>query len=584
MHKLDNVKTKTRVSLLWLVLLLVSLSASSLLIASPVTASAASETEGNDDSSPAKSYSRWLAENQFGAEDGLGGWSSWGHDLLNSRFQPFAGQLKASNVNGLQLKWAFVFPGTTSASSQPIVVGDTLYVGSWNAHFYALSARTGQLKWDYDTTRFTGPLPTGVTNAVRDGAAIDAQRVYFGDTLGNLYALNARTGQPVWVKKDTSHPTARITAAPVVWGGRVYIGISSLESSYALDPTYPCCTFRGSEVALDARTGAEIWRYYTIKDAPRQTGVNSIGTPVYGPSGAAVWSSPAIDPVNGVLYLGSGNNYTQPASDHSDSLIALDLKTGQERWHNQLTPNDSWNLACNPEVYGLPAGAGPNCPSPSGLDYDVSSSPNLFVAPDPQHAGRLRLLVGAGQKSGIYHALDARTGQVVWQRQLSVGNAGGQAGILWGTSWDGQRLYVGTYQAKPGSLSALDPATGQVLWNTPSPADGCTTGGAVGDPFCKQALGGDPTNIPGVVFQGSWDGKFRAQSAATGTTLWQYDTRQSVVGTNGLRGQGGSIAAAGASVTSNGMVYINSGYQPAPVPAAGMAGNVLLAFGLGADH
>jgi polyvinyl alcohol dehydrogenase (cytochrome) len=502
-------------------------------------------------------------------------WASWGHDVINSRFNPLANDIRPNNLDKLKLKWSFVFPDTHAASSQPAVVDNTLYVGSWNAKFYALNAKTGQLKWTYDTASFTGPLPAGTTNAVRMGPAVSQGRVYMGDLLGNFYALNARTGALIWAKKLDPHPTARITGSPVVWNDRVYIGVSSVEPGIALDPTYPCCTFRGSLVALNGKNGNEIWRYYPVSQTPVQTGVNAIGKPQYGPNGGAVWSTPAIDPLSNTIYFGTGQNYSNPATDRTDSLIALDLTNGHERWVTQLTPNDTWNLSCNPELFGLPPGAFPNCPVPGRTesDYDVGS-PNIFIT---YKDGHLRTLVGAGQKSGIYHALDARTGQIVWQTQLSIGGIGGGGGILWGSSWDGQRIYVSTSAANPGSLNALDPATGHILWTTKDPSNGCTTGGSAGDPFCLLSMGAPPSNVPGLTFHGSLDGKFRAFDSRTGAILWQYDTRQNFTGVNGVTGRGGSINAAGATIV-DGFVYVNSGYQPFVVPGIGMDGNVLLAF------
>lgn len=515
-------------------------------------------------------------QQQLGLKNQISNWSSWGHDILNSRFNWLERTIRLDNVNKLQLKWAFVFPDTTVASSQPAVVGETLYVGGWNGIFYALNARTGQLKWSYNTADFTGSLPSNVKNSVRNGPAVAKGRVHFGDTLGNLYTLNADTGALIWGKRIDSHPSARITGSPLVWEGKLYQGVSSVESGTALDPTYPCCSFRGSMVALDAATGAELWRYYTINESAQPTGVNEAGTPQFGPSGAAIWGTPALNPLTGLLYFGTGQNYSNPATDKSDSLIALDALTGQERWKHQLTPNDRWNVACNPEIFGLEPGVSANCPKPyiDNYDFDIGAAPNLFLA---NHNDQRRTLVGAGQKSGIYHALDAATGEIVWQTQVSIGGTSGLGGIQWGSSWDGERLYVATNQANPGSLNAIDPATGQVLWSTQNPADGCNTSNTINEPSCYLAMPSATSSIPGVVFQGSIDGKLRAFNSRTGAIVWEYDTRQSFVGTNGLVGEGGSIDSGGATIV-NGMVYTNTGYYQNP--STGMAGNVLLGFGL----
>lgn len=355
-------------------------------------------------------------------------WASWGRDPINSRFNPFATRIRRSNVNRLRLKWAFAFPdGVTSASSQPAVVGDTLYVGGWNAKVYALDRETGATKWTYDTADFTGSVEGGGTqlpvgfNAVRDAPAVSDGKLYFGDVIGNVDALDARTGAFLWARKIDSHFSARIVGSPLVFRDRVFIGLSSVESGYPIDPTYPCCTFRGKLVALDAATG-----------------------------------------------------------------------------------------------------------------------------------------------------------RIVWQRQLSMGGQGGLAGIQWGTSWDGERIYVSTHDAQPGTLFALNPSNGQVLWSKPNPADGCD--GKPGRPLCRLALPAATTTIPGIVFQGSWDGHLRAHDSRNGQLLWQYDTYRAYAGVNGYAGQGGSINGAGAVVVGD-TVYVNSGYS-AFGPGTSLAGNVLLAFSI----
>ncbi len=251
--------------------------------------------------------------------------ASWGHDPLNSRFNPFA-RINRQNVNQLQLKWAFIFPdGVTSASSQPAVVGDTIYVGGWNAKVYALNRETGAIRWVYDTATFTGSIAGGGTqlpigaNAVRDAPAYSNGKLYFGDVVGNTYALNPATGAFVWARKIDSHFSARVVGSPIVYRNRVFIGLSSVESGYPIDPTYPCYTFRGKVVALNANIGAEAWRYYTVEQA-QPTGFNSIGTPQFGPAGAAVLALSAIDPLTNTIYFGTGQNYSNPASSRNDSL------------------------------------------------------------------------------------------------------------------------------------------------------------------------------------------------------------------------------------------------------------------------
>jgi len=491
-----------------------------------------------------------------------GDWPMWQHDRSGSRYNGAEHAINARSVSRLTPRWAFVFPESDGLqSSQPAVVNGTVYVGGHSGRLYALDARTGATRWTFDTATVVGALPAGVTNALRDGPAVVQGTVYFGDSTGRVYALDQRSGRLRWVRKVDSHPAAIITGSPLVWHGTVVVGVSSREYMLAADDAYPCCTFRGGVVALDAKDGKVRWHRYTTPE-PVRTGTTTDGTPVMGPSGAAVWSSPAVDPSTGNVFVGTGNNYSGTAGD-SDSVLALDIITGATRWSRQMTHPDTWTFQCFQP---------PNerCPDP-GPDYDLGASPNVFRA-----AGRT--LIGIGQKSGVYHVFDARTGAIVWQSNLNTTPTDrGSGGIQWGTSTDGRRIYAPTYHANPGTLYALRPATGEVLWSSPLPADACTTGGAADYPGdCDLAHVSAPSTVPGLVFEGSEDGRIRAYASRTGHMLWQYDTVRSWTGVNGLTATGGSISGVGGPVIANGMLYVNSGYWL----GTGIRGGVLIAFGL----
>ena len=263
-----------------------------------------------------------------------------------------------------------------------------------------------------------------------------------------MFALDARTGKLRWVVKLDSHPAAVITGSPIVYHGRVIVGVSSIEELFAVAPAYPCCTFRGSLVALDAQTGRLLWRHYMVPK-PSLTGV-SAGVPRFGPAGVAVWTTPAVDPRTGTVFVGTGNDYIGN-SRLEDSIVAIDAATGAQKWATQLSDPEAWNFSCvlTPGLF--------NCPVP-GDDFDFGSSPNVFTIGD-------RTVVGEGQKSGLYHVLDASNGKIVWQDMLSSTSlppaiAAGLFGIEWGTSYDGKHIYVATNQANPGTMFALSPATG----------------------------------------------------------------------------------------------------------------------------
>src|SRR5476651_1237508 len=240
-------------------------------------------------------------------------WNGFGVDASNSRYQPKPG-MTAADVPKLKLKWAFGFPGGTQAYGNPAIVGGRVFVGSDNGNVYALDAETGCTHWSFKADG-------GVRTAPSVGLIGRRYAVYIGDQKANLFALDAETGALIWKKTLDTHRFARITGAPTLADGKVYVPVSSTEEAPAAQPKYECCTFRGSVVALEAATGEQLWKSYTITEAPTQIGVNSVGTPNYAPAGAAVWNSPTIDRQKGVLYIGTGNSYTGPAVKTSDSVI-----------------------------------------------------------------------------------------------------------------------------------------------------------------------------------------------------------------------------------------------------------------------
>ncbi len=249
----------------------------------------------------------------------------------------------------------------------------------------------------------------------------------FGDLTGNVYATDLTSGRLVWQTRADTHPSSKVTGSPVLVDGRYYVPICSSEEGWATDPRYPCCTFRGSVVVLDARTGKQIWQGYTIPDEAKQTGVNKAGVATWGPSGASLWSPPTIDKKRHAVYVGTGNSYTDPPSVYSDAVIAFDMDTGKQLWSRQLLPRDRWNGGCVVKDTD-------NCPSDPGPDYDFGAPPVL------RSAGNGRDLLIIGQKSGVVHALDPdRQGEIVWQTR--IGHGGPLGGIEWGGGADQDLAY-----------------------------------------------------------------------------------------------------------------------------------------------
>lgn len=482
--------------------------------------------------------------------DGGPSWNGWGTDVTNRRFQPadHAG-LTAADVPRLRLKWAFGFPDASAAHTQPTVVGGRLFVASQRGEVWALDAATGCTHWSY-------AAQSGVRTAMTVGRLPDGRHgLYLGDYNANVYALDAVTGAELWRRDLDAHEGARITGAPALHDGRLYVPVSSLEEVLAADPEYACCTFRGSLAALDATTGDLIWQTYTIPEPPAPRGRNPDGAFLMGPSGAAIWSAPTIDETRGLVYAATGNAYTEPAPATSDAILAFDMETGTVRWARQFTPDDAFIVGCR--------GSNPNCPDDAGPDFDFGASPVLVSVAD----GRDLLVVG--QKSGIGFGLDPdRDGAIVWQYQVGPGSALG--GIEWGFAVDDDAAYFansGFITPEPGGMAAIRLRTGELIWYA-----------APHEPICDQcspAVLAAVTVIPGVVFAGAHDGLLRAYATSDGAVLWEQDTNGAWETVNGVAAQGGSINGPGAVVV-DGMVYINSGYAI----FGSRPGNVLLAFGV----
>ena len=372
------------------------------------------------------SQSKQCADNQAGFPQPLDGprWNGWGADLNNSRFQPAAmAGLTQDQVPRLQLKWAFGFPGASAANAQPTIVGGLVFVGGGDRKVYALDAKSGCTRWVFATE---ADVRTAISFAPISGT--DQFGVFFGDVDANAYAVNATTGALVWKTKVEDHPAARIIGAPTLYSGVLYVPVSSIEELTGSRPTYQCCTFRGSVAALDAATGRQIWKAYTIPEPPRPTTRNAIGTQLYGPSGAAVWSAPTIDVQRGALYVATGNSYSNPPAETSDAILAFDLATGRMLWHRQATAKDSFVVAC----FGADK---TNCPEDHGPDHDFGQSPILVTLRN----GQRELVIG--QKSGVVHALDPdQEGKILWQTR--IGKGGPLGGIMWGSAADQDRVYV----------------------------------------------------------------------------------------------------------------------------------------------
>jgi polyvinyl alcohol dehydrogenase (cytochrome) len=493
-------------------------------------------------------------------------WNGWGRDSDNSRYQPEP-KLAAADLPRLAVKWAF---GTRGASiyGQPTIVGGRLYVTSSVGRVYALDAASGCTHWTFDAQ-------ASARTAVTIAALPSGLAAFMGDDSATVYALDASSGGLLWRRQLDPHPMARITGAPVFRAGRLYVPISSLEEVPASAPGYPCCTFRGGVAALDAATGRVLWNTPMIAPSPRPYRRSSAGTQLYGPAGAAVWNAPTIDARRGLLYVGTGNSYTDIPARTANSVVAIGLASGELRWARQLTRNDNWLVNCAaPMISECPPGGTctapgvANCPSTLGPDADFGDSPILRRLAD----GRELLVIG--QKSGLVHALDPdREGARVWVTRAGQGSTLG--GIEWGMAADDTTVYApisnayGVGGRLPGGITAIDIATGRVRWSAPPITVDCSFGAR----GCGGAQSQAATLIPGAVLSGAQDGHLRAYAADSGRVIWDFDTAHEFPSVNGVPAIGGSLDHGGAVVV-DGVLYVLSGYGR----LHGQPGNLLLAL------
>jgi polyvinyl alcohol dehydrogenase (cytochrome) len=484
-------------------------------------------------------------------------WPMYGHDPCNTHAPSNAGGITPQNASKLAVKWTFSAAGDVTAT--PAVVAGQVYVPDWGGMMNRIDAATGKAVWSKPVAELAGLAPDGAAPpdpvVSRVTPTLAGHALVFGlsrtgfssaQSLAYVVAVDPDTAAPLWSTVVDDHRAAIITGSPVVEGGRVYVGVASLEEAVvALSSGYPCCTFRGSVVALDAATGKVVWKTPMIEDAVYFA---ADGKTPAGYAGAAVWSgTPTVDRKRRSLVVTTGNNYAMPAGvtaappgDHVESIVALDLDTGAIKWSHAMTTDDVWTFA-----------------NQAGPDFDFGCGANLFQA---NVDGGVRDLVGAGQKSGIYWALDADTGAVVWKTQ--VGPGGHLGGIHWGTAVDGSHVYTGVNdesgaaytlggagsqagtKATVGSWAALDPAAGAIAWQVANPSMTAPLSGA--------SVNGPVAVAGGVVFGGSMDAKgtMFALDATSGAVLWSFPS-------------GGTVYSGPA--VAGGVVYWGCGYPAGPL-------------------
>ena len=395
------------------------------------------------------------------AEPASADWVRLGNDLGNTRAATEETEVGADNVADLAPAWAR--DGIRGLTGTPVVADDGVYIGDWSGTVRALDAATGEERWATDLD----------TNYVGGSVALDDERVYAAAFDARVVALDRETGEERWTTEVDDHPMAAIFGSPVVVDDLVITGVASFE----LMTDNPAPTFRGSVVALDAATGDEVWRYWTVDEDEAEV------------AGVSVWATVAVDTERGHVYVPTGNSYGPQPSARSDAIVALDLATGEEQWIAQFTEGDVWTVG-----------------NPVGTDADVGSPPNLFRVGDVA-------AVGAPDKAGVFHALDRDTGEVLWEAELTEG--GLQGGALASAAVADGAVYVASNRAsQDADLVALDAESGDERWRVDVGAH----------------VSGPVSWANGVVYLADDSSRIRAYDAADGAVLWTHEVASPAAG------------------------------------------------------
>lgn len=501
--------------------------------------------------------------------------TGFGYDSQNHRQLSSAQSgLKTADFANLELAWSLGFPKTTAMRAQPAIVGKTLFLTVPDiSRLFAIdvSRATPCIHWVYKNT-----VPLRSSTAYGELPGSKRRVVIFSDLVTTIHMVDAHTGEAIWKRQAGISPLSIITGTPVLHDDKVFVPISLFEGAIAADPKYECCKTHGGVMALDAQTGRPLWLTRAMEPA-KPLRDRGDGKKVWGPAGAAIWTSPAIDSKRGVLYVGTGQSFSELVDPNTNSVLAIDLKDGKLRWSFQATKDDIYLYGCSPTT------SGPNCPKDYSKSRDFDFGASIMLAKRPDGSD----VVLAGQKSGALWAFDPdQSGRVLWRRQIGEGSAHG--GIHWGIAQDGVRVFAPISRVKatfsdgrnvdpshkPG-LYAFNIGSGKLEWSfAAQPSCDGERGQRI--PNCMTTaigLSAAPAVIDGAVVTGSIDGVIRAFNAKTGKPLFAFNTVRSFDTLNGVPASGGAIDAASISA-GNGYLFVNSGYGL----FGQAAGNVMLAF------
>lgn len=480
--------------------------------------------------------------------------SGWGVNAQNHRFiaESSAG-ITPDNINRLKLQWVFGLPDTDAPRFVPLVSADTVIISDDEGIVYALDRSSGCEKWRFEVG---GTVRTAFRYMEIEGE----HRLYFGNMDGELIMLDLLSGSLIWRADLSDHPRAMLSGSGIEHEGVIYQPVSSWEVFWALNPFYACCTFRGSLVAVDAVTGKIRWRSYVIEQEAEVVKSRWLLPDYLGPSGAPVWSQPTLDVERRRVYVGTGENYSAPATDTSDAILAFDMDSGEMIWKQQFLAGDIWNISCEFPLHV-------NCPVEAGEDLDFGAPPILVSDGDKD-------IILAGQKSGQVFALDPdKGGELLWTQR--AGGGGKAGGIHFGMAVDPDRgvLYVpiSDRSVAPMADSAegeLDPslhafqiASGEPIWRTAAPGS-CIAPDSDGEELIDGCLPGFSAAITvteRLVFAPTLDGYLRAFDARNGQQVWSFDTTKTFPSVSESDAQGGAIDYGGV-VLEGGQLFVSSGY------------------------
>ena len=512
-------------------------------------------------------------------------WPSFGRDLAGQRFSP-ATQINTENINNLAEAWRFKSGISASFQTTPIVQNGVMYLSLPFNHVIALNAKTGEELWRYkhdrrkDWKMCCGPANRGV--------AVSGGKVFMGTVDARLIALDAKTGSKLWdidvvesavttegqgslntsdpnsVRKTTGGTGVGMAMAPVVYKGKVIIGITGVGYGLHIDNPREDAPLGavigvtgrygrpGFLAAYDVNTGKRIWQFDTIphkgweggfvettddgvklnRDVAAEKAALTHYPDAARFGGGSAWSTPAIDAASDTLFFGTGNpspqmnDISRPGDNlYTVSLVALNANTGKLKWHYQQVPHDLWG-------------------------YDLASPPVLF---NYQLNGKAVAAVGEAGKTGWFYIHDRSTGKLLKKSDAFVPQKNMFAkatfdgvvvypGILGGSNWSpisvdeaNQRVFVSGIHApikytlheapakdgKPsiryasseptddphwGTLSAIDLISGKIVWQNKT---------------LQPLVGGTLATAGGLLFMGEGDGHFNAYNSQTGELLWQ---------------------------------------------------------------